>query len=79
MAFTPADLLGAHREIFLPLRVGGFRPEVAKPELERIDLEPIRELVDHGFGDEARLRMAGSAERALRSGVDVDVAMALAP
>src|SRR6185436_5154441 len=75
VAAAPADLRGAHREVLRPLRVRRSRLHVAQPQLDGIDPEAIGELVDHDFGDEARLRMAGGAKRPLRTGVDVDVAM----
>ena len=49
------------------------------PELDRIHLHEIRELVHHDLGDERSLRVARRAHRPLQAGVDEHVLVRAAP
>src|SRR4029079_1534367 len=67
---APAERLGALAQVAALHRVGRLRRQVLDPELDRIQLHQIRELVHHDLGDERPLRMPGRAHRTLRAGVD---------
>ena len=66
-------------EVLGPHRVRRLRRQVLDAELDRIHLHAIRELVHQDFGEEAALRMARRAHRALLPGVDVDVLVRALP
>ena len=79
MTLVPSDLLGADREVLPPLLIRLILGKIAEPQLQRIHLQAIRQFVDDDFRDEKALRMAWRPEGALRSRVDVDVAMGSTP
>ena len=56
-----------------PHRVRRFGRQVLDPELDRVHLHAVGELLHQHFGDEAALRVARRAHRALLAGVDEDV------
>ena len=56
-----------------PHRVRRFGRQVLDPELDRIHLHLVGELVHHDLGDERALRMTRRAHRPLLAGVDEDV------
>jgi hypothetical protein len=73
MPLAPAERLGTFAQIAAPHLVGRFGRQVLDPELDRIHLHEIRELVHHDLGDERSLRMAGRTHRPLQSRVDEHV------
>ncbi len=73
MPLVPAEFRGALLQVRAPHRIRRLRRQVLDPELDRIHLHLVRELVHHDLGDERTLRMSGRAHRALLAGVDEDV------
>ena len=73
MPLVPAEFRGALAQVRAPHRIRRFGRQVLDPELDRIHLHLVRQLVHHDLGDERALRMARRAHRPLLAGVDEDV------
>ena len=73
MPLVPAEFRGALAQIRAPHRIRRFRRQVLDPELDRIHVHLVRQLIHHDLGVERALRMAGRPHRPLLAGVGEDV------
>ena len=73
MPLVPPEFRGALAQIRPPHRVRRLGRQVLDPELDRIHVHLVGELVHHDLGDERALRMAGRAHRPLLARVDEHV------